>query len=171
VCHQQYEYVDDSDEVASYSTTVGAFGIANQTVRLSDGRVLHSCPRLPELVQANRTVRQELLVRGLQGPVDPLAVVASARLRLDSEAHRLLALGLAADALAAGLAVAGEAEGTGFQEWQIPPSEAIARLAATWPPVTGPRSGSDGPERLMLTEEGRESAEEILRQEAAASES
>jgi len=80
-----------------------------------------------------------------------------------------VALGLAADALTAGLMVAGDGDGDEFQEWRLSRSDTLARLATAWIHSSGQTADVERKERLALTDAGREQAEDILRQEAEAS--
>ena len=139
-------------------TGAGLFGISHITVSSADGHVWHVCPRRPDLVARQRSLRDELLVRALSGVVDPSSVVQAAvhRSRTDD---RYLVVGLCADVLTSGLMVT-EAK---------PKGEVVSSVAETLLDLARRLYTADGVSVfLRLTQSGSEEAHRILAAERMA---
>jgi len=137
--------IDGEYSIGETRTEFGLFGAVRQTIFRDDGTLLHSCPPLSRLLAAGRSLREELLVRALEGPIDPRDVIAAASYR-NRINDRYLAVGLALDVLTAGLMLPLDIDANSL-------TEEIVRLLST-----------DGEEsvRLVLTEEGALEAQRIV---------
>lgn len=116
VCGQMYTFSRHNSAPTAMSTRGGPFGITKQ-VHTVGGVVVHECPRLPDLVRAGRSLRDELLVRGRDGPVDPAAVLRDARLR-GRDADGYVTMGLVVDVLQHGLMTT--TDGAPGEAWTVP---------------------------------------------------
>jgi hypothetical protein len=122
ICHQEYER-PSGRPATSVTTHIGNFGITRQVVKLH-GSIVHECPPLPELLRADRSLLDDLLIRALERPTnvyEPVKAVFHHRAIDD----RLVTVGLLADALSSDFVVARSDEDHGDRQSDLDAWQAI----------------------------------------------
>lgn len=116
----------------------------------------------------DRTLLEDLVASGVDDWVYAAdAYGIAARTGTTGEALRLLAVGLVVDAVAAGLAIPGEYNGSAHAPWECTRGEAIERIAEAWREWG---TGAPTPGAIVwldLTAEGKALGEAVLNREAS----
>lgn len=119
----------------------------------------------------DRTLLEDVLAHGVDDWLDLGWIVQIARRAdlKDPAATRALAIGLVAEALVGGLAVAGEVTEDGFRAWELTPEAALGRIVEQWF-AYGLESPTPGAICwLAVTDEGEARGIDVLRREGSAS--
>lgn len=118
-------------------------------------------------MSCGRSLLEDLLARGVDDWIYVAEVfsMTAGRGIADPRERRALALGLITEALVQGFMEAGDIEGGEFKAWDLPVSEAIARVAEAWLARTDPAVMPGEVAWLNNTEQGTQLGEAVLARE------